>query len=162
MKSDVLIASVEATMAPTLTCAVGVNSTPLGLSRNTWPLALMAPWITETSEPNTRLSATALAPGCTKFTVLPAPTEKLCQSTAILPVFCVIVMVEPLCPMAPLPATILPLVGSATVCACANPPISKAAATATAADCTDFDLPLPRAVSATACQVLRMLFQTTR
>ena len=55
--------SVEATRPPTLTWAVEVKSTPLGFTRNTMPLALSAPWITDTSEPSTRLSATALAEG---------------------------------------------------------------------------------------------------
>ena len=43
MKSDVLTCSVEATIEPTLTWAVGVNNTPLGFTKNTWPLARSAP-----------------------------------------------------------------------------------------------------------------------
>ena len=70
MKSSVLSLSVEATRAPTLTCAVGVNSTPLGLTRNTWPLARSAPWITDTSAPSTLFNATELAEGWLNTTVL--------------------------------------------------------------------------------------------
>ena len=43
LKSAVLIFKVLATRPPTLTCAVGLNNTPLGLIKNTWPLAVKLP-----------------------------------------------------------------------------------------------------------------------
>ena len=108
MKSAVRMLSVEATRLPTFTWLVGENSTPFGLIRKIWPLAVIAPWMTDTSEPSTRLSATALAPGWTKFTVLPLPTEKPCQSIASLFEAWLMVMALPLWLMLPLPATMLP------------------------------------------------------
>ena len=82
MKSASVIASVEATNPPTFTCEVGEKRTPLGLRRKTRPLAVREPWMTEGSAPTTRLSRTERAEGCSKWTVWPAPTEKLSQLIA--------------------------------------------------------------------------------
>lgn len=75
-------------MPPTLTCAPGANSTPLGLTKKTWPLALSAPCIREGSLPTTRLSATELADGWTKLTVFPWPILNDCQLVMSLSEFC--------------------------------------------------------------------------
>ena len=112
MKSAVLRFKVEATRPPTFTCAVGVNSTPLGLMMNTNPLAFRAPWITDTSAPSTRFKATACADGWMKLTVCPCPMEKPCQSVAILAVVWVMVMVVPWVSTLPDPAVICGPVGS--------------------------------------------------
>ena len=150
--------SVLATMPPTFTCAVGVNTTPFGLTRNTWPLAFSAPWITDTSGPSTRFNATESRPGWLNVTLLPLPMEKLCQSTAILPVCWLMVIAEPFWLIDPAPATTLPPVGRSA--ANAGPDISNAAVNA-AAD------PLARlrralACSATGTYTPRASFQTRR
>ncbi len=82
MKSASEMPGVEATSPPTFTLALLPNSTPLGLTRNTLPLAERLPRMTEGSAPVTRLSATALALGWTKTTLLPSPIEKFCQLSA--------------------------------------------------------------------------------
>nr|VFJ50758.1 MAG: hypothetical protein BECKDK2373C_GA0170839_10303 [Candidatus Kentron sp. DK] len=82
MKSSVEISRVEATNPPTLTWAPAPNSTPLGLTTNTWPLALSDPRMTDPSEPRTRFRATELAEGWWKVTLLLAPIEKVCQLMA--------------------------------------------------------------------------------
>jgi len=63
-----------------------VNNTPLGLSKNTWPLACSAPSITELSFPTTRFNVIALALGWLKSTVALLPTLKLPQSITARPV----------------------------------------------------------------------------
>lgn len=147
-------------MAPALTWAVGVNSTPLGLSRNSWPLAFTAPWMTETSAPRTRFSATAVLEGCTKFTVAPWPTEKVCQSTARRELDWLTVRVLPDWLRLPVPAATRPPVGR--VCAWAPPAAKVASRARPAAATADRALPRPQAVSATACQAPMALFHTTR
>ena len=161
MKSAVRMLSVEATRLPTFTWLVGENSTPFGLIRKIWPLAVIAPWMTDTSEPSTRLSATALAPGWTKFTVLPLPTEKPCQSIASLFEAWLMVMALPLWLMLPLPATMLPPVGRVPAAQLWPAPANARVAT-TSNGFADLLLPRPRAHSATACQAPTAEFQTTR
>ena len=82
IKSASLTFKVEATRPPTLTLEVPVNSTPLELSKNTWPLPFIAPAMTDCSVPTTRLRMTEEALGCWKLTVALLPTEKLCQLIA--------------------------------------------------------------------------------
>ena len=69
----------EATKPPTLTCAPRVNKTPAGLTRNTWPLALIWPAISLPWPLVTLFRATALALGCTKLTLAFEPTLKVFQ-----------------------------------------------------------------------------------
>ena len=57
------MSSVEATRPPTLTLAPLPNKMPLGLTRNTLPLALSEPRKLVGSEPSTRFKATALLLG---------------------------------------------------------------------------------------------------
>ncbi|MNJ62875.1 hypothetical protein D3C77_587310 [compost metagenome] len=63
LKSSLLRFSVDATKPPTLTFAVLPNNTPLGLIRNTRPLALSCPMILLPSVPTTRFNAMELASG---------------------------------------------------------------------------------------------------
>src|SRR5450755_1282105 len=85
LKSALPISRVEATKPPpTCTEPVGVIAMPLGLTRNTCPLALICPAIVEDVTPVTRLRMAEPAFGCTKLTLALAPTEKLVQSTTAL------------------------------------------------------------------------------
>ena len=78
-QSGSFTASVEATNPPTSTCAPRPNKTPLGLISHTCPLASRDPKICEPLLDVIRLIAMALADGCRKSTVSPAPMLKLCQ-----------------------------------------------------------------------------------
>ena len=113
MKSASAMSAVVATRPPTLTCAPAPNSTPLGLTMKTRPLAVIDPSIREASVAPTRLSVTALASGCANVTLCPAPTSNPCQlmiaralawSIRVAPGFAVIVAV---------PAATMPPIGSA-------------------------------------------------
>ncbi len=75
-----LVFAVDATSAPTFTCAPLANSTPAPFTSTICPLAVSWPAITDGSGPITRFSVTALAPGCRKSTRAPGPIEKLRQS----------------------------------------------------------------------------------
>ena len=61
--SDSIISSVDAISPPTLTCAVGENKIPLGLTKKTCPLAFNVPKIFEGLEPRTLFRATELDDG---------------------------------------------------------------------------------------------------
>ena len=61
------------------TLPVAVIRIPLGLTRNTRPLAVICPAISLVVLPVTRLSSADVAPGWLMSTRPPAPTEKLCQ-----------------------------------------------------------------------------------
>ena len=78
---SVEMSKVEATRDPTLTEDPAAKVIPAGLTRKTRPLAVMLPRISEGLPPTTRFKADAVDDGCTKRTLLPAPMEKLCQST---------------------------------------------------------------------------------
>jgi len=82
MKSLSLMLRVEATRPPTLIDAPRPKSMPLGLSRNTLPLAVRLPRMLEGSGPSTRLRAIELLSGCTNWTASVAPMLKLCQLIA--------------------------------------------------------------------------------
>ena len=68
MKSPAFIHSVEATMPPTLTCALLPKAMPAGLMMNTLPLLVSVPSIcdalVEYPKPTTRFKVTLLAPNC--------------------------------------------------------------------------------------------------
>src|SRR6266850_8174516 len=64
---------------PTLTLAPGANRMPFVLTRNTWPLAVSDPKISEAWLPTTRLSATEETFGCTKLTASEGAMEKPSQ-----------------------------------------------------------------------------------
>src|SRR6185437_13193124 len=66
---------------PTWTEPVGVMAMPFGLTRKTWPFAVIWPAMVDEVVPVTRLRIAEPAPGCTKLTLALAPTEKLFQST---------------------------------------------------------------------------------
>src|SRR5438093_2377208 len=72
--------SVVAKRPPTSTAALGAKSTPFGLLRNTWPLAVRRPKISDGLLPRTRLSAIAEELGWLKFTQAFEPIEKLFHS----------------------------------------------------------------------------------
>jgi hypothetical protein len=63
MKSPSLMFKVDATNPPTLTEDPAPNRMPLGLTKNTWPLAERLPKMTEGSAPITRFNAIAAAVG---------------------------------------------------------------------------------------------------
>ena len=70
---------VEATIPPTLTCAVLENTTPLGFSKKTCPLAFKRPIICEALLSNTWLIATDDWLGWLKLTVASFPMLKVFQ-----------------------------------------------------------------------------------
>ena len=83
-----LMASVEATKAPARTEPSRVITTPLGLTRNTRPLAVRLPAISEAPCPVTRLSMDEEAEGWRTSTLPPAPIEKPSQFTIAASVPC--------------------------------------------------------------------------
>src|SRR5579859_6232640 len=82
MKSLSLMSWVLATRPETSSTAPRPNRMPLGLMRNTWPLALMLPRMLEGMPPMTRFSTTAELSGCRNCTYSFAPTENCCQLMA--------------------------------------------------------------------------------
>src|SRR3954470_9022147 len=113
MKSASLIDSVEATRPPTFTDAPLPNRMPLGLTRNTRPLAERLPKIADGSAPSTRLSATELLVGCLNCTDSPAAMPKPCQLMVVFALPCVMVVVLPLVVMVAVPAATTPPDGAA-------------------------------------------------
>src|SRR5678815_3689766 len=112
--------SVVANRPPTSTDAPGANSTPLGLVRNTWPLAVRRPKISDGLFPSTRLRATADELGWLKLTHALEPIEKLCQfRIAFCDVWsiCSLLVLDE---MLALPAATLPPVGSVLAVVWAN------------------------------------------
>ncbi|SAL07453.1 hypothetical protein AWB78_08586 [Caballeronia calidae] len=89
-----VISNVEATSPATFTCASLPNKMPFGLISQTLPLLLREPKILDGSVPVTRLNTCELALCCSKFTLLPAPIEKLFQLIAVFGAL-VTVMCEP-------------------------------------------------------------------
>ena len=85
-----------------------------------WPLAVMRPAIAEGSGPMTRLSVTAVGPGCWKVTACWLPTSKLRQSIAARGLDCVMVVVRGAVAMLAWPATTWPPVGRALGAGCAR------------------------------------------
>ena len=73
------MSSVDASKPPTVTLAVGPNSTPLGLMMNTWPLALSTPSSALGSVPVTRFSATEERNGWLKVTDSFGAIPNFCQ-----------------------------------------------------------------------------------
>ena len=166
IKSASLIFSVEAIKPPTLTLDVPVNSTPLELSKNTCPLAFIAPAMTDCSVPITRFKITEDALGCTKLTVAPLPTEKLCQLTAARWLLWLTVRVLAVLLILAAPAVTWPPVGKSFI------PLAQAEAVQLAIKTEAIsagvlvvllpDLPRPLAVSATAVMDWVWWFQTMR
>ena len=104
---------VEATSPPTFTEDPAPNRIPLGLSRNTLPLELRLPRITDGSAPITRFSATDELPGCTNRTDSPPPMLKPCQLITTLDVDWVIVVAGPLVVIVATPERTTPSSGPA-------------------------------------------------
>ena len=73
---------VEATRPPTSTCAPLPKAMPLGLTRNTRPLAEMLPRISEGMPPTTRFNTVDEAEGWLNTTYSLLPTENCCQLIA--------------------------------------------------------------------------------
>src|SRR5215510_13553025 len=103
-----------ATSAPTSTCAVLPKRTPLGLTRNTWPLAVIRPRISEPpDELVTRFSTTEEELGCAKLTLALDPMLKLDQLMIAFGVAWFTSMRAPDWLIAAAPAATCPPVGSA-------------------------------------------------
>ena len=83
-KSVSLMPWVVAVKLPTSTLEPGAKYTPLGLVKNTWPLALIWPKIWLGLLLCTRLSSTLVLLGWVMLTLALAPTLKLCQLTMAL------------------------------------------------------------------------------
>ena len=115
MKSLSAISADEATKPrPTFTTPVLVMAIPLGLMRNTLPVASISPAMVEAVVPVTRDSVALLASGCTKTTLSPAATLKLFQLITAFALVCVMVTLPLVdAPMVALPATTVPPVGKA-------------------------------------------------
>ena len=79
------MSAVVASRPATLIWAPGPNSTPLGLTIHTWPLADKLPRMAEDETPPTRLSVMDSASGCLKLMDSLSPSEKLRQSMMALP-----------------------------------------------------------------------------
>ena len=139
---------VDATRPPTSTRAPVLNSTPFGLTSQTWPLARSAPSMTVVSLPTTRFRTTDDASGCRNCTVAFAPILKFCQLMAARDDVWLTVMADPLVLMFAWPATMVPPVGNASVPACAlAAPASNTLASS--APVTPDDLPRALAISET-------------
>ena len=80
MKSLLEIAEAVATSPPAFTCAPCPNTTPLGLTSHTCPLAVSDPSIWLGCVSWMRFSAMLDAEGCEKRTASPVPMLKLLQS----------------------------------------------------------------------------------
>ena len=107
------MSNAEATRPPALTVAPAPNTTPLGLTSTTWPLADSLPSICEASPAVTRFSAMAEASGCRKVTAACLPMSKPCQSRIALGLVWVMVMALPASAMDAWPAVTRPPVGRA-------------------------------------------------
>jgi hypothetical protein len=95
MKSSSLRFRVEARKPAVSIRPPGPTTTPLGLIRNTRPLASRSPWIRVRSPPVTRLRIAAAALGWSKRSVAPAGTDRLGQLTMAFWLDWVTVVVEP-------------------------------------------------------------------
>ena len=139
IKSEFEMSKVEPTKpAPTFTAPLAVIAMPLGLMRNTWPLASSWPARVEAAEPLTRFSTAEPLPGCTNVTVPPCPMEKFCQSrTARALVWVMVRLLPELAPIVADPALTTPPFGS-TVCAAASVEPASSAAIRAIADAVDF------------------------
>ena len=104
MKLSVDRLAVVASSPPTLTRAPAPNSTPLPLTRKTWPLAVSRPRMVEGVSPRTRFSTAALAPGWRKRTSSRAPMSKLRQSMTARGEVCTMLVTSPLRATKALPA----------------------------------------------------------
>ena len=163
-KSLSLMPCVVAVKLPTSTLEPGAKYTPLGLVKNTWPLALIWPKIWLGLLSRTRLSKTLLLLGWWTVTVALAPTLKLCQLTMAWLELCCTAMLAAMAVcvwlMATLPAATWAPMGS-WLTAGGGAAIAHGAAAALLASSAMFvskrSVPfLPRALtcSATATQVL--------
>src|SRR5947207_1401787 len=108
LKSESLIESEVARIAPTSTLAPGANSTPLVLTRNTCPLEVRRPKISDGLMPRTRLSAIADELGWLKLTQAPEPIENVCQLRIALLVLWSTCSLLPVVVMVALPETTWP------------------------------------------------------
>src|SRR5580658_1264444 len=104
---------VDATRPPTFTWALAPNSTPFGLTRNTWPLAERLPRMLDGLDPVTRLRATELLFGWANDTDSPWAMPKLCQSRIAFWLVCLMVIDAPELATVAAPATTEPPVGRA-------------------------------------------------
>jgi hypothetical protein len=113
MKSASLLCMVLATRPPTSTRLPAPNTTPLGLSTQSWPLALSWPWIWLASPATTRFRATELVPGWLKRTAAWLPMSKPCQLMTARSLPWLMVICLPFWPMLAWPAATWAPVGNA-------------------------------------------------
>src|SRR5207244_3981189 len=111
---------VVAKRPPTSTEALGAKSTPFGLVRKTWPLAVRRPKISERLLPTTRLRAIAEELGWVKLTQAFEPIEKLSHCRIAFCEYWSICSLFALDEIAALPAVTLPPVGSVFAVVCAR------------------------------------------
>src|SRR6185312_54066 len=114
MKLASLMSRVLAVRLETSRVEPGANRMPLGLIRNTWPLARMLPKMLEGLLPMTRFSTTEELLGWLNWTYSLPPTENCCQLMEARWVFWL--MTTPLLPAVPMvadPATTCPPFGLA-------------------------------------------------
>ena len=142
---------------------------PLGLTKNTLPLAVKLPRMLEGLAPTTRLSATELLLGCTNWTDSPALMPKLCQLMMALDVDCVITILPGAPPIVAEPAATTPPAGWA--CAPAPQAIIRQTARVLSEKLTrppaeaaqdEMRLPALRVFSETATKVFVCSFQMER
>src|SRR2546428_7834700 len=117
---------VVAKRPPTSTEALGAKSTPFGLVRKTWPLAVMRPKISDGLVPITRFSAMADELGWLKLTQALEPIEKLSHCRIALLVDWSICSLLGLYESVAAPAVTWPPVGSALALVCASAGLKKA------------------------------------
>src|SRR5579862_2063686 len=105
---------VEARKPCTSRVAERPKNTPLGLTRNTWPLPVRLPRMLEAEPPVTRLRTTAELEGWRNWTYWPLPMLNCCQLMMALWLVCL--TTRPLAPglvMVACPAVTLPPLGLA-------------------------------------------------
>src|SRR5580704_8304072 len=112
MKSEVLMSRVLAVRPDTSRFEPGANRMPLGLIRNTWPLALISPKMLEGLLPVTRFRITEELLGWLNCTYSLAPMENCCQLMAArCELWLTMTPLLPALPMVAVPATTCPPVG---------------------------------------------------
>ena len=166
-KSSLAKSSELATRPATLTWAPRPNTMPEGLTKNTWPLAESWPSICVATPLCTRLSATLLAPGCSKRTLASRPMSKLLQFSTALSLACLTTKAAAVRSSCTEPADSCTEPGSCVgdkFCACAaqaNMPSRQAPARPRASR-RPRPLPRPAAVSGTATRLALRSLQTSR
>ena len=165
---EIIVADVErrGDQRRALTRAPLPNSTPFGLTRNTWPLAVSCPSMRETVGPLTRFRVTAESLGCAKLTCASLPMSKPCQLMMARWLDCVMSMRVPLVAIAAWPPRRCRRWAGLRARGRQRTPEPPAAATSAAARPTrtrpELRLPQARASSDATPQALSRSFQIRR